>query len=199
MPWPFARSFNSPDPSTLAVSLAVPRERLRLVLPRTRLPCARKHTERWSGDISAPDGRDRGHSETRRTPLGAVGRERRALHDDALYALARRRARPRVRRLRVAVALVGQRDRELLGLDLGFLRGRGLRALLRGPPRPRDAGRGLVSRRPPELSAAHLPQSTRRRRRRPPRLGAPGPRRAHLGRAPGPGRPRRRGPPRAGR
>ena len=43
------------------------------------------------------------------------------------------------------------RDRGVLGLDLGLLRGRGLGALLRGPPRPRDAGRGLVSRRRPEL------------------------------------------------
>ena len=45
----------------------------------------------------------------------------RATHD-ALHALARVRARARVRRLRRAVALVDRRPRGLLGLDLGVLR-----------------------------------------------------------------------------
>ena len=159
----------------------------------TRLPCARRHTERCSGDISAPDGRDRGHSETRRAPLGAVGRERRARHDDPLHALARRRARPRVRRLRVAVA--SGRPAELEDFWASIWDFFEVEAsapyseVLRDRAMP---GADWFRRRRAELSAAHLPRQARRRRRRAPRLGAPRARRAHLGRAPGPGRPRRR-------
>ena len=47
------------------------------------------------------------------------------LADDRLHALARGRARPRLRRrLPPALAMVGRRPRRLLALDLGLLRGR---------------------------------------------------------------------------
>ena len=96
-----------------------------------------------------------------------------------------------LRRLRVAVALVGHRDRGLLGVDLGLLRGRGIGAVLRGPPRPRDAGRRLVRRRPPELSPQHIFRDRDdadvavRHASELRDLGE-----LTLGRAPGPGRPR---------
>src|SRR5688572_7518682 len=53
-------------------------------------------------------------------PLGALGRDDRAVEPRRVHALAR----PRVRVLPGAVAVVGGRPRGLLGVDLGALRRR---------------------------------------------------------------------------
>ena len=63
---------------------------------------------------------------------------------DALPALAGAAARPHVRLLRGAAALVGRRARRLLALDLGLLRRAGRRLATSACWPARDAGRGVV-------------------------------------------------------
>src|SRR3712207_9169497 len=67
------------------------------------------------------------------------------------YTTLFRSARPALRRLRLALALVGRRARRLLGLDLGPLRRSRLDPVRAGACEPRDAGRAVVHRRAPQL------------------------------------------------
>ena len=69
--------------------------------------------------------------------------------------LAAPRARPRLRRLRRPVALVGRRPRGLLVVALGLLRDPRARAVRARARVARDAGRGVVPRRAAELRRAH--------------------------------------------
>src|SRR5690606_19001896 len=84
------------------------------------------------GDGRVGDGRATGTG-----PVAAVRRGPPAQPHRALHALAGRRAGAGLRRLRRPVALVGDRPRRLLALDLGPLPAR-----VAGPRRPRPRGAG---------------------------------------------------------
>ena len=135
----------------------------------------------------------------------------RAVRDGPLRRVAAHRARARLPGLRRALALVGDRPRGLLGLDLGLLRSPRAHPVRAGARLARDAGRGVVPGRDAELRRAHArPRRGSRHRRDPRPLPDPRDARAHVRRAPRAGgtgarrpetarsrprRPRRRLPP----
>jgi len=82
-------------------------------------------------------------------PHAGGPRERHRLHP-----LARRDPRPRIRRLRRLVAVVGHRSGRLLAGRLGLLRRRGVRAAHRGARPPHHARRRVVPGRPAQLRRA---------------------------------------------
>ena len=133
-----------------------------------------------------------------RKALGASGRAGRAGADDRVHALARGRARPALRRLRRALALVGRRPGGLLGLDLGLLRRAGRRRRLRPVLASREMpGAEWFAGTQPQLRRARLRGKDDAETGDPARLRAARARRAQLGRAARPGRRGRRRPARA--
>ena len=127
--------------------------------------------------------------------LGAACGLARAVRDGPLRRVAAHRARARLPGLRRALALVGDRPRGLLGLDLGLLRGPRPLAVRAGARLARDARRGVVPGRDAELRRAHgrprRGSRPRRDRRALPDARGAG---AHVRRAPRAGRPGARGP-----
>ena len=134
-----------------------------------------------------------------------------AIRDGPLRRVVASRARARLPGLRRALALVGDRCRGLLGLDLGLLRRPRAHPVRAGARLARDAGRGVVPRRDAELRRAHArprrgsrlrrdhrplpdPRRARAHVRRSPRAGGTGARRAEAARR-RPRRPRRCIPP----
>ena len=130
----------------------------------------------------------------RRRPLEPARGRARTDRDRPLHGLAQRRARARLRRLRRAPSLVGDRPRSVLGIDLGLLRDPRACAVRARARLERAAGSRVVSRRAAELRGAHgRPRRGRERRRGGRVLADTRTDRADLRRPPRPGRACARG------
>ena len=193
----FFQSLNHADTAPAPAN----QERLRelVAAPRRRGAAALLRTTRRSWTSHRPPAtRPRRERRAAREPLGATRRAGRALAADRLHALARGRARARLRRLRRALALVGRRPRGVLAAIWDFFEvqadgdrepGRSARREMPGAEwfpgaRLNYAEHVFAGKDDDEVGD-------------PPRLRAARARRAHLGRAARPGRRGRRRPARA--
>ena len=114
-----------------------------------------------------------GADRARRAPLGAAGGRWSSARDDPLHALAGRRARPQLRRLRAALGVVGRPSRRSSGPRSGTTsRSRSPTPYSQVLSRALDARGALVRGRRAQLRRAPLPRQRRRRGRDPARIGA---------------------------